>query len=228
MGVRGMVFHTGCPSVDLAVKAVANPDDRDTIVVLQHPVTNEAEESRAQIEETIAAIEAFPDRPVLWFWPGQDAGEEGIAKALRLYQNRIVATASRTLFRRHIDAADFLSLLRGCACLVGNSSAGIRESAALGLPVVDLGTRQSGRERGPNVFHAPYDRYRITEAIKEQLSHGRYPASDLYGDGHAGCRIARILLDPADCDLARDLGRRPGEEGVERLPEQSPAPLSGL
>jgi UDP-N-acetylglucosamine 2-epimerase len=80
---------------------------------------------------------------------------------------------------------------------VGNSSSALREGAFLGVPAVNVGTRQSGRERGPNVVDVGYDRGQILSAIHQQLKHGRYPRSTLFGDGQAGRRITEAL---ASCD----------------------------
>jgi UDP-N-acetylglucosamine 2-epimerase len=82
-----------------------------------------------------------------------------------------------------------------CACAIGNSSAPLREGAFIGVPAVNIGTRQQGRDRADNVIDADYDRREIVAAVQRQLAHGRYPSSHLYGDGGAGGRIARILAD---------------------------------
>jgi UDP-N-acetylglucosamine 2-epimerase len=80
-----------------------------------------------------------------------------------------------------------------CGCVVGNSSAPIREGAFLGVPAVNIGTRQRGRDRGANVLDAGYNRTDIVNAIRQQLTHGRYASDPLYGDGKAGGRIADLL-----------------------------------
>jgi len=92
-----------------------------------------------------------------------------------------------------MDGQDFLRLLCQSRCLVGNSSAGIREGSFLGVPVVNIGSRQAGRERGPNVRDVPYDRRAIQQAIEDQLAHGPYPSDPTYGQGDAGRRIAEKL-----------------------------------
>ena len=202
--VRGAVLNYGCPSVDLAANVVARKEDANTIVVLQHPVTGEPD-SRAQIEETYRAVTEFRDHAVLWFWPGQDAGSEDSAKRLRELDN---CTQHPDLhFVRHLPAQEFLTTVAGCACLVGNSSVGIRECGYLGTPVVNIGTRQHGREHGPNVVHAGYQRGQIVSAIEYQLLHGRYDRDTTYGAyGNAGAKIAEVLA------LA-DLGGRASEGG---------------
>jgi UDP-N-acetylglucosamine 2-epimerase len=79
--------------------------------------------------------------------------------------------------------------------LIGNSSVGIRESAFLGVPVVNIGNRQAGRERGPNVMDVGYDREAIIDATRKHLANGCYPSSTIYGDGCAGERIANLLAE---------------------------------
>ena len=76
---------------------------------------------------------------------------------------------------------------------MGNSSSGIREGAFIGTPVVNVGTRQAARERGHNVIDVPNDRDAIGEALRRQISNGRYATDPIYGDGKAADRIADIL-----------------------------------
>lgn len=197
------IYVTGCPSIDLARQAVHEPfvTGREIggsglglwaghvlnrpIVVLQHSVTNEASEATAQMRTTLTAC-LKAARPVLALWPGEDAGAEGISKVLRVEQGWVHTV-------RNLPATRFLRLLTQCACLVGNSSVGIRECSYLGVPVVNIGTRQQGRERGPNVLDVPHDAVQIAVAIQRQIAHGRYPSSSLYGSGDAGEKIADVL-----------------------------------
>ena len=94
---------------------------------------------------------------------------------------------------KNLAPYDFLRLLIGARCLAGNSSVGIRESSYLGLPVVNIGNRQSGRDRGLNVTDVGYDSEAIIGAVRQHLANGRYPSSTLYGDGHAAECIADLL-----------------------------------
>ena len=96
---------------------------------------------------------------------------------------------------------DYAILLKNCACLVGNSSSGIREGAYLGVPAVNIGTRQRGRETGQNVQHVVPDRFEIEKAIRTQLKRGHYEHSPIFGHGNAGEIIAETL---ADIDLSID------------------------
>jgi UDP-N-acetylglucosamine 2-epimerase len=79
-------------------------------------------------------------------------------------------------------------------CLVGNSSVGVRECSFLGVPVVNVGSRQGGRDRGGTVIDVCYGRTAIAAAVRQHLEGPRPPVGDpLYGDGRAGQRIAAQL-----------------------------------
>lgn len=204
------VFVTGCPSIDLAERVMSAPAlDFDPfrkyggvgnvldlqhgyVVVMQHPVTTEYGQSRQHIEETLEAM-AGQDLPVLWFWPNVDAGADGTSKGIRSFRES--GRAANFHFFKNMDPADFLRILCNCRCLVGNSSVGIREAAYLGVPVVNIGSRQTGRERGHNVLDVVYHRAEILQALRQQIAHGQYSPDPLYGDGQAGQRMAQVLAE---------------------------------
>lgn len=178
------VFVTGCPSIDLAAEALRlGPLPSRPVIVLQHPVTNETEQAADQMRATVEAV--GPD--ALYFWPGEDAGGSAMAKVLRLAGISPV---------RNMAPLDFLRTLLGAQVLVGNSSVGIRECSFLGVPVVNIGTRQEGRERGPNVIEVGHDSDEILDALLWwcDTDNPRPRPSTLYGDGHAGERIADVLI----------------------------------
>ncbi len=177
------VHVTGCPSIDLAAEAVAQgPLHRSDVVVLQHPVTGEAHAAADQMQATVQAVKGMD---VTWFWPGEDAGADGMSKVLRI--------AGVTPIRNK-PPIEFLRMLLGAKVLVGNSSVGIRECSFLGVPVVNIGTRQRGRERGPNVHDVPnHEPGSIRGAVGAAVQ-SRPRRSTLYGDGHAGERVAAVLV----------------------------------
>ena len=79
-------------------------------------------------------------------------------------------------------------------CLIGNSSSGIREGAFIGTPVVNIGSRQSKRERSKNVVDVEFfEVEQIKSAIQKQVTHGPYESNDLYGVGNSGSQIANII-----------------------------------
>jgi UDP-hydrolysing UDP-N-acetyl-D-glucosamine 2-epimerase len=160
------------------------------ITVIQHPVTTEYESSLAHVRETISALEELRE-PTVWIMPNMDAGSDGINKGIRIF--RETRQLDYIHFFKSLPIELFAPLLKNTACIVGNSSCGIRESAFLGAPSVNIGTRQHCRERAQNVTDVDYDRHEIVEAIRQQISRGRYEPSDLYGDGHAAEKIVEVL-----------------------------------
>ena len=97
-----------------------------------------------------------------------------------------------------MEPNDFLTLIKNSKCLVGNSSVGIRECAFLGIPAVNIGSRQNRRQRGKNVIDCSYKKNEIKSAIEKHLDHGHYDSEFIYGDGYAGKKMADSL---ATCEL---------------------------
>lgn len=202
------VFVTGCPSIDLAAEMLkdptlnfdpyvryqgvgATPDlSNGYIVVLQHPVTTEYQLSRNHVLETMHAVRDL-DLPTLLFWPNVDAGSDGTSNGIRSFRES--EDCANIHFFKNMGPTDFLRLIYNSKCVVGNSSVGIRECSFLGVPVVNIGSRQSGRERGRNVIDVSYDRREIGDAIRRHVANGRFECDTIYGDGQAGPRIADIL-----------------------------------
>ncbi|WP_374655557.1 UDP-N-acetylglucosamine 2-epimerase [Dongia sp.] len=202
------VYVTGCPSIDVARAAVDAPMAASDlfaayggvgprldlgngyIVVMQHPVTQEHDAARWQVEQTLAAIRAL-GMPTLWLWPNVDAGSALTARGLRAGRER--GDLDHIHFFKNLPPEEFLRVLKGSACIVGNSSVGIRECAYLGIPAVNIGTRQSGRDRGANVVDVDHDKDAILGAIRSHLARGHVASDSLYGDGYAGARMADVL-----------------------------------
>jgi len=210
MGERTETVHvTGCPSIDIASEILGNSSldfdpfqkyggvgkEQDLadgyLVVMQHPVTTEHQMARHHARETLFAVQDL-NLPVLWFWPNVDAGSDGTSNAIRSFREKY--QPEKFHFFKNMAPTDFLKLLKNSKCLVGNSSVGIRECAFLGIPVVNIGSRQAGRDRGANVLDVAYDRQAIQQAIQQHLQRTAPLANDpIYGDGSAGQNIADIL-----------------------------------
>lgn len=202
------VYVTGCPSIDLAAEILDDPALNfdpslkyggvgpdveflnEYLVVMQHPVTSEYELARRHVIETLYAVRDT-GAPTLWFWPNVDAGSDGTSKGIRAFRES--ERPANIRFFKNMIPTDFLRLIYNCHSLIGNSSVGVREASFLGVPVVNIGSRQGGRDRGLNVLDVGYDRREIVEAIQHHGRNGRYPQDRLYGDGQAGERIARLL-----------------------------------
>lgn len=214
------VFLTGCPSIDLAANAdLSLPEgffgsaggvgarmdgSRPYVVVAQHSVTSNYAMARKHILETLEACLHVRNQgmQVVWLWPNIDAGSDEITKALRSFRES--GDAHGFHFYKNFSPEEYLQLIFNSACIIGNSSSGIRESAYLGVPAVNIGGRQANRERGPNVVDVDHDRTEIEKAVSEQISHGRFKSSLLFGDGTAGSQIASILRQ-ADLTVTKSL-----------------------
>ena len=165
------------------------------LMVVQHPVTTETD-NRAHLETTLRAVGAF-GMQTIWFWPNPDAGTGEMSEAIRHFREHHEMATAKTRFITNLPADDFVAMLKAASCLIGNSSAGIKECSYLGTPVVDIGTRQQGRLIAENVVHAGHDMQDIGGAIERQLRHGRYPASHVYYRRDASQQIADRLADTA-------------------------------
>ncbi len=211
MGEDPATVHlTGCPAMDAVAHIdLSLPPDlfqryrgvgahldisQPYLVVLQHPVTTEYGHGFDQINETVAAVHALGMQAV-WLWPNVDAGSDDVSKGLRVFRER--ERPDKIHFFRNFSVEDYARLINNAHCIVGNSSSALREGSFLGVPAVNIGTRQLAREHGANVIHVDYDCHQIRTAIEAQLAHGRYPPSTLFGDGRAGERIAQILAEAA-------------------------------
>lgn len=166
-------------------------------VVLVHPVgrTDEAEEAFVS-----GLLEAVSGRRVLALHPNLDPGRAGVLRAIEL-------SGVRSL--EHLPREKFVGLLKRVASrggvLVGNSSSGLIEAAALGLRVVDIGPRQNGREKPGHVVHCGESPGSIAEGLAKAIALDLRGLSHPYGDGRAGERAAAALLtvDPSDPRVLR-------------------------
>tara|TARA_B100001057_G_C22850999_1_gene950956 strand:- start:993 stop:2165 length:1173 start_codon:yes stop_codon:yes gene_type:complete len=206
--LKSKVFLTGCPSIDLLKNlnfnlpknffvrygsgGIVYPSD-NYILVIQHPVTTEFDNADVQIEETIEAVKLFCKKTnykVIWLWPNIDAGSDTFSKKIRMFQN---TNPDYVRFIKNFNPEDYAKVMKNSKCIVGNSSSGIREASFLGVPSVNIGSRQSDRERGSNVKDVGYKRNEILKTILSQVNK-KFKKSFIYGSGDAGKKIAKILL----------------------------------
>lgn len=218
--VPSMVFKVGCPRIDLVSEILSKKDDllndsifnkgvgdyldlsKPFILVSQHPVTTEYGEGEKQITETLKALQKMKMQAVV-LWPNADAGSDDISRGMRKW--REAGFGNGMHFFKNLPIATYIRLMKQTVCLVGNSSSGIREGAFIGTPVVNIGSRQASRERGLNVLDSISEAESIYKAMSNQLSHGPFPMNDIYGDGHAGIRIADILANISVVDVQKQI-----------------------
>ncbi|MFC2081650.1 UDP-N-acetylglucosamine 2-epimerase [Candidatus Bipolaricaulota bacterium] len=165
---------------------------KPVILVSQHPVTTEIEVSGMQMRETMEAIRIVGFQTVL-IYPNSDAGGRSMCEVIDEY-------GELPFIRRFVNAPRdlYLGVMNLASVMVGNSSSGIIEAPSFHLPFVNVGTRQTGRERGGNVVDVAHDRDQIAGAIRFSMTDLEFRASvaktpNPYDYGPSVGRVADIL-----------------------------------
>ncbi len=205
------VFHVGCPRIDLVKETLKNKIknlnkeifdgnegvgqkfdiNKDFITVMHYPVTTEYGQNYKHMKQVIKAVNKI-NIPKLFFWPNSDAGSEEISTAIR--ESREKKTITNSWFIKNLKPEIFFHVLNKTKCLVGNTSAAIREGSFIGVPAVSVGTRQEGRERGKNVISSRCEYNEIYKKIIKQMKKGkRKIRNNIYGQGKASEKIVKIL-----------------------------------
>jgi UDP-hydrolysing UDP-N-acetyl-D-glucosamine 2-epimerase len=164
------------------------------LLVSYHPVTLEYQQAGWQISELIAALKAV-GMPVLFTMPNADTGNQIIRQRI----TEAVVENSNWLMIENLGLQGYFSAMRMAKAMVGNSSSGIVEAGMLSLPVVNIGTRQQGRVRTPNIIDVDYDQSSIYQGLCQVLDPSfREHSLDFvspYGNGHAAETILSTLVD---------------------------------
>ena len=216
----GRVHRAGAPSLDhLRRSKLLDRSDLETrldlrlkspsILAAWHPVTI-VRDTNSEADAFFSALTQASGQ-LSFVYPNTDAGSYALIERTR----SLAATRADTHIFVNLDAPTYWSLLGQVDAMIGNSSSGIMEAASFGLPVVNVGMRQQGRERPRNVIDVTADANAISDALKQALD----PAfrAELrgmvnpYGDGTAAEIIARVLA----------------ETPLERLLIKEPAPIPG-
>lgn len=159
---------------------------KDYAIATFHPVTSEARTIGAQAKAFFGALEAS-ERNFVVILPNNDPGSEEIFEAIhRLPEAR---------FRRipSMRFAHFSELMRNAKAMLGNSSAGVREAPWLGLPSLDIGTRQTNRASAPSVHFAKADDQSAIAAFLKDEWGKQYPRHEGFGEGRAADRFLAVL-----------------------------------
>ncbi|CAN7457078.1 UDP-N-acetylglucosamine 2-epimerase [Polaromonas sp. LjRoot131] len=201
------VHNVGCPRMDLVASFLQDETEvssqllsegvgssfdvkGDFLLVSQHPVTGEYGSGERQVAATLGACLEL-GMQTLVLWPNADAGSEDVARGIRKFREQHPDAPFR--YVKNLPPEIYMPLMARTRCLIGNSSSAIREGAFIGTPAVNIGSRQTARERGQNVVDSGYTQPEILAAIRDRLKTGRLASNPIYGDGHAGPRIAEIL-----------------------------------
>jgi UDP-hydrolysing UDP-N-acetyl-D-glucosamine 2-epimerase len=208
MGERpDTILSIGCPSSDIArtfdrtlaaeiinTGGGGSPVDvsQPFLLTLFHPTTTEYGGERAQMEAVLETLRRLGMQTVL-LWPNIDAGSDHISKAIRSFRVNHQPTWLRNL--TNLSPENYLKVLANAACAIGNSSSFVRDAGYFGTPIVLVGNRQEGRETDVHVTRVAPTAESVFAATTQQLEHGRYAPSTLYGDGFVAERIANGLVE---------------------------------
>ena len=196
------VFPLGCPTSDVVLAASNDlPQDvlgrlgvgtsidfsKPYLLVLFHPVTTDIGHQEEQMDAVLETVRHLNIQTVL-LWPNIDAGSDLVSQAIRRFREFHHEFPLHAY--KNLPPDIYIPLLNHAACCIGNSSSFVRETSFFGTPVVLVGSRQDGREWSPSVIRVEPLQPEIEAATKNQLAHGRYEASDLYGGPGVSGRIA--------------------------------------
>jgi UDP-hydrolysing UDP-N-acetyl-D-glucosamine 2-epimerase len=206
------VHMTGCPRID-SVKNILSKKinlqkktfevgvgksfniNENFIIVMFHPVTTEFDKNAFYAKELFSAINKIKINKIV-LWPNSDSGSEAISSVIRDFREKKMLTDC--WFVKNYQNDVFYHLMKNTSCMVGNSSSIIREGSFIGVPGVNIGTRQEGREQGKNVINAGYKKNDIYNKIFFQLQKFNYGKKKIkkdftYGNGFASKKIVKIL-----------------------------------
>ena len=223
------VIVSGAPSLDnlntvkllereeLATRFGLHLDETPFLLATFHPVTLEYEQTEWQVAELLAALEAC-GLPVVFTMPNADTSGHIIVRMI----GEFVATHSSARFVDNLGTQGYFSAMALATAMVGNSSSGIIEAPSFRLPVVNIGTRQDGRVRGPNVIDVGYERKEIVQgirtAVQTEFREKLHDSVNPYGRGQASDRIVERLKEVA---LDEKLVRKRFHSGPVPVPEKS-------
>ena len=182
---------------------------KPVLLIVQHPVTLEVDNASVQIRETLEVVVSLQYQTIM-IYPNADAGGRRMIEVIREYEHLPYLKIFSS-----IPHEDYLSLLQQVSVLIGNSSSALIEAPSFGLPVVNIGTRQRGRERADNVIDTEYNREKIRDCIYKAIHDDKFRKKarlcrNPYGNGMASIKISEILSKiDIDEDLLIKFNRNP-------------------
>jgi len=196
------IFHVGSPSIDhiyheefftkdQLCKTLGLNEDEKIVICLQHPYIIRPKKAGEQMRLTLDVLKELNLQTII-IYPNNDRGSDLIIKEIERDKEFHKFKIFKNLEYRH-----FYSLLKNSDLLIGNSSAGIIETPAFNLPVVNIGDRNKGRESTRNIINVPYDFEKIKKGVIKGLSEefkiNCQNLTNPYGDGKASQKIVKII-----------------------------------
>ncbi|WP_428387836.1 UDP-N-acetylglucosamine 2-epimerase [Mucisphaera sp.] len=181
LGEHSSTIHqVGSPAIDGLDQIVSDPH-APRAIVLHHPIGDDPATEARRMHHILKATAHL--KPLV-LSPNADPGADGILRAIQ---------QTKPNHLTHLKREDFLSLLAGTELLIGNSSTGLIEAAALGTPAINIGPRQAGRERPASVIDCADSQTAIRRAIRYAINQPPKRRKHPYGNGTAGQQIACLL-----------------------------------
>lgn len=194
LGVEN-ILHTQLFSYEDMCREIGIPNDQKYVVVTFHPVTQEPGEEQHQTQELIAAMREKSGYFYLITKANADAGGQRVNELLEDFSEKV----PNAKLVSSLGMVRYLSALKYSEFALGNSSSGIIEAPALGIPTVNIGERQRGRLMADTIVQCESEKEQILEAMDEAAVMP-HKVSTLYGDGETSAKIVRILKNFLFCN----------------------------
>lgn len=187
LGVEN-ILHTQLLSYEDMCREIGIPIRKKYVVVTFHPVTQEAGAEECQTQELIAAMKEKSGYFYLITKANADAGGQRVNELLEGFSEK----APNAKLVSSLGMVRYLSALKYSEFALGNSSSGIIEAPALGIPTVNIGERQRGRLMADTIVQCKPEKEQILEAMDEAAVMP-HRVSMLYGDGETSSKIVTVL-----------------------------------
>ena len=183
------MYSNNLPSIT-EVKRKYNINFDNYSILMYHPVTTEVELLKNNISEVVDAV-IESNRNYIVIYPNNDKGSDIILKEYKRFENN-----NKFLIYPSMRFEYFLTLLKECDFIIGNSSSGIREASVYGRVAIDIGTRQSGRydENISNIIHTNENKENIISCINK-INNIKANYISHFGEGNSDEKLLNILCD---------------------------------
>lgn len=194
VGQNKEIYNFGCPAVEMVSsiplrsreeseyifnKINLSVSDKFFLIAL-HPNTTQKD---LNMKCFMDALHYF-DYKLVFFHPNPDA-----------FNKEILNSFNKHNIITHLPIEDFVQLMNLCSCMIGNSSAGIREAASFGTPVINVGLRQQNRERNKNTLDTVCETKSIIDCVAKSLDIGKYSIDNIYYKKDSAKNIAKNIME---------------------------------
>jgi len=190
------IFITGSPDVDLIlsnnlpslydVKKKYDIAFESYAIALFHPVTTDIKNLKKNISNFVRSLKLSKENIVLIF-PNNDLGSEIIIKEYKKIRNNNIRVFPSLRFEY------YLTLLKNCKFIIGNSSSGIMEAPYYGIATINIGDRQNNRANLESITNCSYESRKILRAIKKFSVTKKFTTASFFGDGRSAVKLLKIL-----------------------------------